>query len=381
MGSIEFRKFDHAPLGCREIGCEVDAVGFKRDVKIGARHGFIRPDAIDKGLELRLVGVIGHVARIDQRGFQGAPFVFAHAVQFVGVDAVVEQAAFRADEVNVEVIGLQTIHARSDFCRIAIGEFEEGDRGGVVLVGLENGGLGFGGQAGHFLDLAIHEEQARIEGVATGGEQAGAGKVFFDIPFKLPVPRANAVVVIDFAVVQFPEQALVDDGADHGKVRAKAAFKADAGLHARGANGIAHPFEVVVRQADGFFDDQVLARFGSRDRLVRVKFVGRADVDDVNVGIRDHVLVILVRFEGQTVLRGEGVFAVVATRTDRRHTRAIDRFERVDVRPSYPAEPDDADVEITHNYLREWIAETSMATRDMNLQFVENVNTNERLSH
>jgi hypothetical protein len=160
-------------------------------------------------------------------------------------------------------------------------------------------------------------------------------------------------------------------------VGAEAAFEADAGLHTRCVDGISYPFEVFVGETNGFFDEKVFACFGSGDGLIGMKFVGRADVDDVNVGICDHFVVICIRFERGAVLRSEFVFVVIAAGTDGCDVCAVDGLKGVDVSSSHPPESDNADVEIAHECLQEYIAEIEMVNdRGMNKRFVGDVNIN-----
>ena len=69
-------------------------------------------ERVEERLELRLVRMIGDVAAVEHLHRQLAPGVAVQAVELLRVELVVEQAAFAADEVRVEVVGLQAVHHR-----------------------------------------------------------------------------------------------------------------------------------------------------------------------------------------------------------------------------------------------------------------------------
>src|SRR5262245_21646426 len=94
------------------------------------------------------------------------------------------------------------------------------------------------GVAAYYLDFAGHAEQKGVQRVTARGKQTAAPGVFLDVPPKLSIPGTDAVVIIDFAVVNRAEQAAVDDRFDGEKLTGKTALKADAGFHARGLHGI-----------------------------------------------------------------------------------------------------------------------------------------------
>ena len=79
--------------------------------------------------------MIAHIPRIDERGFKGAPPALIHALQFRRVDSVVQQTAFAADQMDVEVVGLEAVHAGSylrDF--VSTLKLENRDAGCIVFI-------------------------------------------------------------------------------------------------------------------------------------------------------------------------------------------------------------------------------------------------------
>ena len=87
-----------------------DAV--RREAILEARERHVLPgvERVEERLELGLVRMIGDVAAVEHLHRQLAPGVAVEAVELLRVEAVVEQAAFAADQVGVEVVGLQAIH-------------------------------------------------------------------------------------------------------------------------------------------------------------------------------------------------------------------------------------------------------------------------------
>lgn len=195
----------------------------------GERHFFASSERGEEGFELRGVGMIRHVAGIQHLHREFAPLMFVR-LEFLRVEFVVEQAAFAADEVRVEIIGLETIHDGSAFADAAVLELQERHAAGVVFVGCKDFAPGLGVVAGDFSDVVAHAEQQGVEGVATGGEQGAAAGVFARVPAELPIPRADAVIVIHLAVVQRAEQALINRGFGGEELTGIAALEADAGF-------------------------------------------------------------------------------------------------------------------------------------------------------
>jgi hypothetical protein len=142
--------------------------------------------------------------------------------------------------------------------------------------------------------------------------------------------------------VQVAEQPLIDHGLDQHELGAEANFEADHRPDTRLADGVADLLRVFPVERDRFLDDQVLAGTRGRDRLRRMQRVRGADVDDVDVGVGEHRVVVGVRAQRHAVLRFERRGVVLSTRTDGRDARARDVLERLDVRARHPPEPDDA---------------------------------------
>ena len=180
---------------------------------------------------------------------------------------VVEQAAFAADEVRVEIIWLETIHDGGAFADAAVLELQERDAAGVVFVGSKDFALRLGIVARDFGYVAAHAEQESVERVATGGEQGAAARVFARVPAELPIPRSDAVIIIHFAVVQRAEQALINRGFGGEELTGEAALEADAGFDLGLLDGGFHLAQVFQREAERFLDDDVFPRAGGFEEL------------------------------------------------------------------------------------------------------------------
>ena len=126
---------------------------------------------------------------------------------------------------------------------------------------------GSGGEACDTLHLAPHAEEQRIQRMASGREETAAPGIGARVPAELPVPRPDAMVIIDFAVMDLAEQALIDDRFGGEKLAGITALEADAALHASALHRLLHLAQVIQRKGDRFFDDQVLARLGGGDGL------------------------------------------------------------------------------------------------------------------
>ena len=163
-------KLNRSALVGALVGGEKDAEGLKGLVVAREGHGFSLVEGIEESLKLILVGVIGDVAGVGEGDREFSPGLIAE-VELGGVELVVEDAAFAAAEVSVEVVGLDTIDHAGAFSDRSVFEFEDRGGGGGVLVFLEDFVLGLGLVGGDFLDFGAHAEKEGIESVATGGEE------------------------------------------------------------------------------------------------------------------------------------------------------------------------------------------------------------------
>ena len=264
------------------------------------------------------------------------------------MEFVVEQAAFAADEVRVEIIRLETIHDGRAFADAAVLELQERHAAGVVFVGRKDFALGLGVVAGDFGDVTAHAEQEGVERVTTGGEQRAAAGVFARVPAELSIPRADAVIVIHFAVVQRAEQALIKHGFGGEELTGVTALEADAGFDLGLLDGSFDLAQVFQRKAKWFLDDDVFASAGGFDDLRFVLIWIAANRNDVNVGIGEHLVEVVVSGDGAAVLGAE-FGGIQRTRGidggDLRERRGVDGGN---VRGSDPAITDDADVVFFH---------------------------------
>ena len=184
----------------------------------GEGHIFPRIERVEERLELRLIRMVAHVAAIEHLHGKLGPRCFVQPAELHGVELVIEDAALAADEVSVEVIGLEAVHDGCAFAHRAAFEPDERGRRRGVFVGGENGVAALRGVAGDFFHLGIHAEEEGVERVATGGKERAAAEFLVRVPAVLAIPRADAVVVINFTVVEFADEPFLDDGFGAGEI-------------------------------------------------------------------------------------------------------------------------------------------------------------------
>src|SRR5690242_10753164 len=103
--------------------------------------------------------------------------------------------------------------------------------------------------------------------MATSREERAAPGVFARVPAELAVPRSDAVVIIDFAIMQFAEQPLIDHRPCRGDLARETAFETDARFRPRLFDGFAHRPQVLEVETERLLNDQMFARFGGGDHL------------------------------------------------------------------------------------------------------------------
>lgn len=329
------------------VGGEDDFEGAQGFGEAGERHVFAFVQGVKEGLELGLVRVVADIAGVQHVHGEVAPALFV-GLQDVGVQLVVQQAALAAHEVGVEVVGLQAVHHGGGFADGAVLELHQGDAGGVVFIRGEDFALGLGAETGDAFHLAGHDHEQGVEGVAAGGEQGAAAILFADVPAELAIPGADAVVVVHFAVVKVAQEALVDDGLGGLELAGEAALKADAAFDAVGLGGgddFTHFFQGV---GHGLFQDDVLPGLGGGHGLVAVLAGVAGDVHDMDVGIGQHGVDVLVGLDGAAVLGAQFRAVQRAGGVDGGDLCLLAGVDRVNVRGRCPAVTNDADVVFFH---------------------------------
>ena len=126
--------------------------------------------------------------------------MFVQAGQFHRVKLVVEDRAFAADEVRVEIVRLKAIDHRRALPHGAALEAQDRGGAGGIFVGGENWMLALRRIARDFLHVAAQAEEQGVEGVATGGEQGAAAEFF--LCSAILSYLTDPVIVIDLAIVQ-----------------------------------------------------------------------------------------------------------------------------------------------------------------------------------
>ena len=124
-------------------------------------------------------------------------------------------------------------------------------------------------------------------------EDAAAGVRALEPPGQRP-PRIGGVAgEEDAAHVGDPaEPAAGDQLTDVLDGRRVPVVEADRGDHPGRLGGPRHRLGLVEAAADGLLDPEVLARLGGGHPHLRVQEVGRADRDDVDLGVRQHLAVV-----------------------------------------------------------------------------------------
>ncbi len=293
--------------------------------------------------------MVRHVARVYQRRAQLAPDVLVQAAELRGVKLVVQNAALAADEVRVEVVRLQAVDHRRHLAQPAVLELQDRHRRGVVLVLLEHPVFRLGRVADHLHHVRrAHAVQQRVHRVAARREQAAAARGLLGVPAVLAVPRADAVVVVHFAVMDLPNQPLVDDRLERQELAREAALETYARLHARLLHRRHHPAQVLFRQAQRLLDDEMLARLGCGDDLVGVLVRVTRHIHHVDRRILQHRLEVRVRLDTAAV-RGAHLVAVEQPRgVHRGNLPEAGVVDCVDMGARRPAIADDANVEFFH---------------------------------
>ena len=282
------------------VSGENDLERFDGVIKAGPLHVAVFVEGVKELLELSLIGVITDITAVEHLHGEITPSGLV-GLQFIGMELVVQETALTADEVGVEVVRLKAIDDRCAFPDAAVFEFQEGDTGGVVLIGSEDFAFGFGGETGDGLDLIAHAEKERIHGVATSGEQGAATVFFAGVPAELTIPGPDAVVVIDFTVVEGAEQTFVDHGFGGNELTGEAAFKTDAAFDAVGLGGSRDVPHLLEGVGHGLFQNDVLLGIGCSDGLIAVLARIGGDIDDVDAGIGEHFIKVLIGRDGASV--------------------------------------------------------------------------------
>ena len=184
--------------------------------------------------------------------------------------------------------------------------------------------------------------------MAAGGEQRAAPLLQFCVPAKLPIPRTDAVVVVDLAVVQVPEQPLVNEPLGDEKLAGEAAFKADAAPHPMllgGRHDVAH---LLWRVCHRLLQNDVLARGGSGHRLIAMAAGEAGDIDAIDPRIGQHLFQLRIGPDLAPVLGAERRARERPRRADRHHPPLTGGIDGRDMGRRRPAISHDADVVFFH---------------------------------
>ncbi len=253
----------------------------------------------------------------------------------------------------MEIVRLEAIDDRRRFADRAVLEANERRRARVVFVRGENRMAALRRVARHFLGLAAHAQQQRVERMAAGGEQRAATERFFRVPAILAVPRADAVIVIDFAVVQRADEARVNHRFGRDELRRPAALETEAHFDTALLRGPLHCKDFGPLDRERLLHDDVFSVLRRGDELLRVLVGVARDIDRMNVRAREHGGEIGERSNRRAVARGKLGVIELARRPDGGDLRLAGRVDRRDVRGRRPAVADDGDVVFLHELIVE----------------------------
>jgi len=111
----------------------------------------------------------------------------------------------------MEIVRLQAIHTRGDLPNFpATFKLKQTHTRRLIFIRLKNSTGGLCVITGDLFDASIHKKEERIKGMASCREQGATTEVFFDVPFVLSIPRSDTVVIINFSIVEFTEQPVVN---------------------------------------------------------------------------------------------------------------------------------------------------------------------------
>ena len=244
----------------------------------------------------------------------------------------------------MEIVGLKAIHDRRALAHRAAREAQQRGRARRIFVGGEGRVRALRGVARHFLHAAAEAEQQRIERMAAGGEQGAAAEFAFCVPAVLAVPRADAVKVVDLAVMQRADEARIEHRFRGEKLRRPPALEAHAHFHARLLRRALHREDVAPLDRQRLLHDDVLARARRRDELRGVLIRVAGDVHDVDRRIGEHRREVCVGLDRRAMLRAQLRGIERTRRPDRRDLRAGAGVDCGDVGGGGPAVADDRDV-------------------------------------
>ena len=141
--------------------------------------------------------------------------------------------------------------------------------------------------------------------MAAGSQQRAAAILLAGVPAELAVPRADAVVVVDLAVVEPAEEPFVEEGLRDAELTRKPALKANAPLDAmlrRRGDDLAHLFRRVRHR---LLENDVLAGGCGGYRLIAMLAGIARDVDDIKILVGKHLLELPVGLHRPAMLGGE----------------------------------------------------------------------------
>ena len=184
--------------------------------------------------------------------------------------------------------------------------------------------------------------------MTASGEEGAAAILLAGVPTELAVPRADAVVVVDFAVMETAEEPLVEEGLRHAELAREPALEADTSLHAmlrRRGDDVADLFRRVRHR---LLEDDVLAGgCGSHGLIPMLAGIAR-DVDDIDLLVGEEILELPVGLHRPAMLGGELGGIEGPRRADRGHLPLSGGIDGVDVRRCRPAIADHTDISRLH---------------------------------
>ncbi len=130
--------------------------------------------------------------------------------------------------------------------------------------------------------------------MTAGRKQRAAALSPLGVPAELTVPRPDAVVIVDLAIVQFTEQPAIQQGLQGKELVGKTALEANTHAHSRPADRLANEGQLPGREAKGFLDDQMLARARGAKGLGRMEGGETAERHGMDIRIGQQVIQIAI---------------------------------------------------------------------------------------
>ena len=198
--------------------------------------------------------------------------------------------------------------------------------------------------------------------MAACGEERAAPHLLGDVPGILWIPGTTTVEVGRLTVEELADMPLGDQRLDVLEETDPAQFEAHARLHTRIGDRRDHVGQARGIERHGLLDHHVLPRARRRDRLVGMHRMRAAENDDVEVGVGQERVELVVGPRACDAMGSDlGRGTRLVAREHRRHVTAFDLHEVVDVCACNPSGSDDAYTKLLGHFLLSVLASSCLA--------------------